>query len=310
MLILLYGEDSYRLRQKLKEIRGNYQAKHQSGLSLAWFRESESDFDKIREKIEAVSMFSEKKLIILENLFRNKSFQEDFFNYAKKIKLKDDQDVIIAICHEGKLAVSKIKNKLSMLEEFSFLKGPTLVNWIKKEFEKNRTKISSEALKKLVVYIGNDLWRLSGEIAKLASYSDKKEVKEEDIDLLVKANLDTNIFKTLDALAQRNKPAAFQLLHEHLEKGDNEIYLLSMLTYQIRSLIRLKDLIERGEPYYSLAKTSGLHPFVIKKSSQQLRNFTLEGLKKIYRQLAEIDFRIKNGLIDGQAALDLLVAEI
>ena len=310
MLILLYGEDNYRLRQKLKEIKESYQAKHKSGLSLAFFREGESDLDKIREKVEAVSMFDEKKLIVLEDLFQNKDFQENFFDYAKERKLKDDEDVVIVVCHEDKLAVSRIKNKFSMIEEFSLLRGPALTSWAKKEFKKNEAEINSEAFKKLIAYVGNDLWRLSGEINKLVNYRGGEEIKEEDIDLLVKANLDANIFKTLDALAQRDKKTALWLIHEHLERGDNEMYLLSMLAYQLRNLIRLKDLIERGEPYYSLSQKSGLHPYVVKKSSEQLRNFTLDDLKKIYRRLAEIDFKIKVGLTDGPTAIDLLVAEL
>jgi len=310
MLILLYGEDNYRLRQKLKEIKESYQAKHKSGLSLAFFREGESDLDKIREKVEAVSMFDEKKLIVLEDLFQNKDFQENFFDYAKERKLKDDEDVVIVVCHEDKLAVSRIKNKFSMIEEFSLLRGPALTSWAKKEFKKNEAEINSEAFKKLIAYVGNDLWRLSGEINKLVNYRGGEEIKEEDIDLLVKANLDANIFKTLDALAQRDKKTALWLIHKHLERGDNEMYLLSMLAYQLRNLIRLKDLIERGEPYYSLAQKSGLHPYVVKKSSEQLRNFTLDDLKKIYRRLAEIDFKIKVGLTDGPTAIDLLVAEL
>jgi len=310
MLILLYGEDNYRLRQKLKEIKESYQAKHKSGLSLAFFREGESDLDKIREKVEAVSMFDEKKLIVLEDLFQNKDFREDFFDYAKERKLKDDGDVIIVVCHKDKLAVSRIKNKFSMIEEFSLLRGSALASWAKKEFKKNEAEINSEAFKKLIAYVGNDLWRLSGEINKLVNYRGGEEIKEEDIDLLVKANLDANIFKTLDALAQRDKKTALWLIHEHLERGDNEMYLLSMLAYQLRNLIRLKDLIERGEPYYSLSQKSGLHPYVVKKSSEQLRNFTLDDLKKIYRRLAEIDFKIKVGLTDGPTAIDLLVAEL
>jgi len=310
MLILLYGEDNYRLRQKLKEIKESYQAKHKSGLSLAFFREGESDLDKIREKVEAVSMFDEKKLIVLEDLFQNKDFQENFFDYAKERKLKDDEDVVIVVCHEDKLAVSRIKNKFSMIEEFSLLRGSALASWAKKEFKKNEAVINSEAFKKLIAYVGNDLWRLSGEINKLVNYRGGEEIKEEDIDLLVKANLDANIFKTLDALAQRDKKTALWLIHEHLERGDNEMYLLSMLAYQLRNLIRLKDLIERGEPYYSLSQKSGLHPYVVKKSSEQLRNFTLDDLKKIYRRLAEIDFKIKVGLTDGPTAIDLLVAEL
>ncbi len=65
MLILLYGEDTYRSRQKLKEIVKKYKAKHQSGLNLVRFSNSEINLDKIKEKIESVSMFDEKKLILL-----------------------------------------------------------------------------------------------------------------------------------------------------------------------------------------------------------------------------------------------------
>lgn len=310
MLILLYGEDTYRLRQKLNKIIEEYKTKHQSGLSLAFFRENGLDLDKIREKIEAVSMFDEKKLVILENIFKNKKTPQDFFDYAKKSKLKENQDVILVIVQEGKLAVSSFKNKLSMLEEFSLLKGAELTNWVKGRFSKDNIQIEPGALGKLVAYVGSDLWQMSNEIGKLVSYKKGNQITEDDIDLLVKSNLDTNIFKTLDALAFRDKKTALKLLHEHLEQGENEIYLLTMLIYQVRTLLKLKDLMERNVPYYSLAKKSGLHPFVVKKSSGQLRNFSLEGLKKIYQRLLEIDFNLKKGKLDGQTALDLLVAEI
>ncbi len=310
MLILLYGEDTYRSRQKLKEIVGKYEAKHESGLSLAIFRDGDLNLDKIREKIEAVSMFDEKKLIILENLFQNKKNQEDFFNYAKKIKLKDNQDIVIVIHQEGKLAVSPFKNKLSMLEAFNSLEGVNLANWVKKEFEKNNIQVNPEVIKKLTAYVGKDLWQMSSEINKLASFGKDKKIVEEDVDLLVKASFDTNIFKTLDALAEKDKKTALKLIHQHLNQGEDEFYLFSMLVYQVRTLLKLKDLIEKGTPYYNLAKKSGLHPYVVKKSSSQLRNFSLEGLKKIYQRLSEIDFGLKVGRINSQTALDLLVVEI
>jgi len=79
MIILLYGEDTFRLRQKLIEVIEEYKAKHKTGLNLARFRENNFDFDKIKEKIESVSMFDEKKLIILENALNNKIFYRRVF---------------------------------------------------------------------------------------------------------------------------------------------------------------------------------------------------------------------------------------
>ena len=310
MLILLYGEDCFRSRQKLNEIIKQHQDKNQIGLSLIRFQENDLDIDKIRQNIESISMFDEKKLIILENALKNKIFFEDFSKYIKKNKLKDNQDIIIVFFQDGKLIGSAFKRQFNMSEEFKFLNGVEIINWLKKEIHKNNININDRALTKLVSYVGNDLWRLNNEINKLDSYKNGKLIDEEDIDLLVNSKVDTNIFYTLDALAKRDKKTAFKFLHEHLEQGENEIYLLSMFVYQIRILIKLKDLIEKGTSYYDLAKKSKLHPFVIKKSSEQLNNFSLEQLKKVYHRLLEIDIELKKGRIDGQVALDLLIAEI
>lgn len=310
MIILLYGEDTYRSRQKLKEIVRQYQTKHKTGLNLVRFHEEDLNFDKVKEKIESVSMFDEKKLIVLENIFKNKSFLEDFSRYVKKNKLKENQDVVLVIYQEGKLAVTPFKPWLSMLEGFKSLSGVNLVNWLKEEAVKQQIAISSAALKKLVTYLGNDLWQINSQLNKLVSYKANQPISEEDIDLLIGVKIEANIFKTLDALAQRDKKTALKLLHEHLDQGANEIYLLTMFIYQLRSLLKLKDLIARGAPYHTLAKKSGLHPYAVKKNWSVLQNFSLDQLKRIYRRLLEIELAIKKGRLDGQTALDLLVAEI
>jgi len=310
MFILLYGEDGFRSRQKLNEIIEQYKAKHQSGLNLVRFRENNLDFNKVRQNIEAVSMFDEKKLIVLENVLKNKIFYDDLLKYIKKKKLKDTSDVVLVLYHEGKLTGTVLKNQASLSEEFKLLYDMELVNWLKKEANKNEIDINQIALRKLVAYVGNDLWQLTNELNKLGSYKANQQIDEQDIDVLVNTKLDTNIFKTLDALAKRDKKTAYKLLHEHLEQGENEIYLLSMFVYQLRTLIKLKDLIERGTQYHELAKKSKLHPFVVKKSSEQLRNFSLDQLKSIYQYLLKIELGIKKGRLDSRTALDLLVAEI
>jgi len=310
MLILLYGEDDFRSRQKLNEIIREYQDKHKTGLNLVRFKEDNLDFDKVRQNIESVSMFDEKKLIILDNALKDKVFSENFSKYIKKNKLKDNKDIIVVLYQDEKSIKIEIKRQVSMFEEFKLLNGIEIVNWLKKEASKNKIDINHTALVKLVSYIGNDLWQLNNELNKLNSYKNNELIDEQDIDILVNAKMDTNIFKTLDALARRDKKTAFKLLHEHLKQGENEIYLLSMFVYQVRTLIKLKDLIEKGTTYYDLAKKSKLHPFVVKKSSEQLRNFSLEQLKKIYQYLLNIELGIKKGRLDGRTALDLLIAEI
>ena len=310
MIIILYGEDTFRLRQKLIEVIKEYQTKHKTGLNLTRFKENNFDFDKIRERIESISMFNEKKLITLENALDDKSFSEEFLKYIKKNKLKDNPEIVIVFYQESKSVNLPFIRQASMFEEFKPLLGNNLINWLKKQASENKVNINPEVLRKLVAYVGNDLWQLNNELNKLGSYKAEQSIDEQDIDLLIKSKVDADIFKTLDALAKRDKKTAFRLLHEHLEQGENEIYLFSMFIYQIRVLLKLKDLIEKGTPFYDLPKLSGLHPFVVKKSSEQLNNFKLEQLKNIYQYLLKIELGLKKGRLDGSAALDLLVAEI
>lgn len=195
-----------------------------------------------------------------------------------------------------------------MAQEFKPLEGAGLANWIEKEIKKQGGRIDQPAVQKLSFYVGNDLWRMFQEISKLISY--QPGITSETIDLLVKPKIEPNIFKTIDALAQRNKKTALRLLSEHLAQGEKDIYLLSMLQYQFRNLIKLKSLSEQNIPYYDLAKKARLHPFVVKKTSAQLRNFGLNELKNIYRKMLEMEIGIKNGRLEAKTALDLLVGEL
>ena len=57
-------------------------------------------------------------------------------------------------------------------------------------------------------------------------------------------------------------------------------------------------------------KNSGLHPFVVQKSSYLCNQFSIEQLKKIYQKIFQVDSDIKTGKIEPELALDLLLSEI
>ena len=167
-----------------------------------------------------------------------------------------------------------------------------------------------DALDLLCDYVRNNLWQMDNEVKKLSSYKVGGTVTRQDVELLVKPNIESDIFKTIDALASRNKKVALSLLHKHLDNGDNSLYLLSMITYQFRNLLAIKELQDMQKPYNIIAKLSGLHPFVVQKSSYLCNQFTLEQLKKIYQKIFQVDADVKSGKIEPELALDLLLAEI
>jgi len=311
MLIFLYGSDTYRSRQKLQEIIENYKKAHKKGLNLKYFEGKDLDFGEIQNEIQQTSIIAGNKMLILEDTFSNIDFKEKFLKRSKNfINSKD----LILFYEQKELPAAdtffKLLKKSGKSQELKLLEGQNLKNWIKKEFNSYGAKTEPAVIEKLINFLGNDSWQLSNEIKKLATYKKNKIIQASDVELLVKPKIDVDIFKTIDAIAEKNKKQALSLLHKHLEKGDSPLYLLSMINFQFRNLIQIKSLVEKNCTYQNIQKSTKLHPYVVKKSLWQIRKFSFPELKKIYQKIFKADMNIKTGRIDPETALDLLITEI
>ena len=337
MFIFLYGEDTYRSSQKLREIINQYKKVHKTGLNLIYFDCQNSNFEEFENSVQSISMFQEKKLIILKQGFFNTIFKEKFLEWAKSARA--NENIIMVYENQAIKKTDKLFKFLSVkakIQEFNFLTGIKLQNWVDMEFEKYNARIEFEGRAKLISFVGSDLWRMSQEIKKLSAYKcsgypiSKKPrnripatIFVADVELLVVPKIETDIFKTIDAIAQKNKKLALLLLHKHLEKGDAPLYLFSMINFQFRNLLVVKDYIsnsslraERGQQSersaaissrYNAMRIPGMHPYVARKTSAQAQNFTFDKLKKIYHKLFVIDTGIKTGKVDPKMALDMFV---
>jgi len=306
MLIFLYGQDTYRSRQKLNEIINHYKKIHKSGLNLKYFDGKNLSFQDFKDEIRSVSMFAEKKLAVLKNTFLNKNFKENFLRDSKEFA---ESKNIVLFYEEEEFSGDKLfkfLKKHAKSQEFKPLQSQKLKNWVKKGFDDYGIEIREEALEKLINFVGSDLWQMANEIKKLVSYKLKcpnPEISQRDIELLVKPKIENDIFKTIDAIASKNKKQALDLIHKHLERGDTPLYLLSMINFQFRNLLIVKS----SRFGYEKLK---MHPYVIQKSTQQARKFNFEELKKIYQKIFQVDLSIKTGKVEPETALDLFIAEI
>ena len=331
MILFLYGQDTYRSRRKLQEIVEHYKKIHKSGLNLRFLEGEALVFQNFYKEFQTVSMFREKKLVVVENVFSkaptlkfsgggkasNLEFKERFSKEIKKFK--DSKNVVLFYEERevpGGDTFLNLLKKEAKFQEFRLLEGAKLKYWVKKEIENYGVKIEAAALNNLIQYIGNDLWRFSNEIKKLASYKLKCRdigISSKEVEILVKPNIEADIFKTIDALALQNKKRALYLIHKHLKKGDYPLYLLTMINFQFRNLLIIKSEFTndiRTPRINNLNKKLRMHPYVAKKALGQAQKFTVNELKKIYRKIFQADLDIKTGKLDAGTALDLLIAEI
>jgi DNA polymerase-3 subunit delta len=82
-----------------------------------------------------------------------------------------------------------------------------------------------------------------------------------------------------------------------------------MLIRQFRILLLCREAREKKYAKAEMAKAFGLHPFVVEEALTQGRRYTAERLLSALMDCADTDVRIKTGLIDAEAGVELLIVK-
>ncbi|OGF25228.1 DNA polymerase III subunit delta [Candidatus Falkowbacteria bacterium RIFOXYB2_FULL_34_18] len=329
MLIFLYGEDSFRSRNKLNELKEKFLREiDPQGNSLSTIDGSMANFSQINESISPSSLFASKRMVVIENIFANskKTILDEILNYLKI--LKSDENIVIfwdEISGE-KMSKNKLFNFLSkkgekekrqkFVQKFSNLSNPQIVDWIKKQVEQENVNITNAVAAEMVAMFGANLRQISNELKKIINFKKGNSgeqgaaIQKEDILLMSRGNFNENIFALTDAISQKNKALALSLFEQELEGGTADTYLVHMITRQIKILLQIKEALEQGLTPRKIINKLKFHPFVVQKTSVQAKNFTLAKLKNILSLLVYIDQKIKTGKVDAKTGLELLIVKI
>jgi DNA polymerase III delta subunit len=310
MILFIYGEDTFRLKQKVREMKEKYISASLGDTNLAVLDGKTTKGDDIIRQALAYPFLAKSRLVIVENLLLEgkKDEQEKIGIFLEKVP---ESTVLVFVESGVPDKRTSLYKKLAKLktQEFKSLDENGIKTWIQEEVLKHHGEISSAATDKLYEYVGADLWRLGNEIQKLTTYN--SEITPETVALLVKTQIQSDIFVLIDAIASRNSKKALKELHQLLDNGENELYILSMIVYQYRNMLITRDLVERGcNSQWELAKRAGLHPFVAGKTLNLVRNYDMVKLKNIYADLLEQDLAIKTGRMESRAVLDLLAIKL
>jgi DNA polymerase-3 subunit delta len=99
-------------------------------------------------------------------------------------------------------------------------------------------------------------------------------------------------------------------LHRLLEVGEHPLGIFGMIVRQYRLLIQVKWLKERNHSETEIVSRLKLHPFVAQKISAQASRFLPAQLRAAYRLLMETDVAIKQGDMEAELALDMLIPQL
>ncbi|MDD5547903.1 MAG: hypothetical protein PHN74_03385, partial [Candidatus Pacebacteria bacterium] len=179
MIIYLYGPDSYRRQEKLKQIISEYKSKHENP-SLRFFDfEEEGKLAEFLDFAKSNSLFDNKKMAVVHNsgILDKKDLKE--YIGALKGNLKTE-DTILIINEDKALTkdFSFLPADKEISQEFRNLDGMDLQRFVWREVKSRGLEIDRDTQDLLMKAFSGNTWGLITELDKLSLLGEKKITKE------------------------------------------------------------------------------------------------------------------------------------
>jgi DNA polymerase-3 subunit delta len=160
------------------------------------------------------------------------------------------------------------------------------------------------------LFDGKHLGELAGEIDKLATYANGRAITIEDVDELVSGALAYAYWDLTDAVIEGRADRALSVLRRMDAKDQPAQLLTYMLVRQYRQLLLAQALLREGLNQAQIGTQLGLQNYPLRKVVEQATRYPAPALEAAYRRLLENDVAVKTGVLDADAALEVLVVTL
>ena len=313
---LVCGTNFHLIENFISEVKNNNEFE---------FERINSEFilkEEIWSHISTFSMFSKKKVVIIDSLLSKIASQEkegSWEGFFHDIKSNESPNVIYI--------VEKIENEkdlISLLRRNIF-KG---VDFIKKEFnlptgrgsfEKINNWVStkekeyglnlSKNQRSVFIYDSNkDYILIENELLKLANFSKGNEINEYDFHKIVSITKNYKIFDLLDSFFLNNQKELSLSINNLLSSGVTVIEITSMIANEMHKILLIKNLLNENKNNSQISKITGISSaFYFNKLLNTSKKISMKRLKNIHNSLLEFDLKCKTMNFEKELELEMLL---
>lgn len=196
---------------------------------------------------------------------------------------------------DGRKKITKKIKQCATVIEANRLEGKDLTVWIQQEAEANGVHITNTSAQKLVDTAGENLLTLATEIEKMATYlGEPADITDDLIEMMVARTPEMDVFRLTDAFVANRVSETIAIYHDLLRNGEEPIMLTALIAGQVRLMIHVQSLHQKGYHQPQIAKTLRVHPYRVKLMLQNRALPQPARLLRILEELAEIDYKLKS----------------
>jgi DNA polymerase III subunit delta len=283
---LLLGDDEERKARSVDKLR--------KGRPVDAYNAAETGPEAVISACNSYSLFGEGAFVLLRNL--------DAWNAAQKARIVDylkdpAPEAELVMLGEKLGAREKLLTVVKEAGEVHDLKQPTgkaLARWAVGYAEKQGLDLPEDVAEEIVARCSNDKARVSREIEKLALYAEETATME-DVEALCPPDLQSNIFRFVDALGAGDQGQALELLEALVGTGEPPLRIVYMIRRQFRLLARARVLFADGASRSEAASALKVPPFVARKLEDQGRSLDEDDLEHALALTLELESGLKGG---------------
>ena len=313
MNYLFYGEEQLLINNEIEKMINDNKI---DDFNISKYNLEETLLKDIIEDANTTSLFSDKKLIIVDNSYifirtTKKVIEQDTDLLMEYLNNANPDTIIVFIINNDKLdsvkKICKLMKEKGSIKEFN---TPTNINnYVFKLFDDY--KIDNNNINLLTKRVGNNLNILKEEIDKLKLYKiDDKTINKEDIINLTNKNIDLNIFTFIDNIINKNKNDALNTYKEMLKLNEEPIKIIIMLANKFRLMYQACELSKKGYSIDDIATKLNAKRYPVQLALEKGYRYDSEVLLHHLDELANLDSNIKMGLVDKEIALELFILKL
>lgn len=289
-------------------------------MNFSNFDLEETSLDDVINEAISAPFFGERRLVFAQNPYfltaeRTKNAVEQNTDLLLRYIQNPTPSTIMVIFAsyeklDARKKIVKQLKKIAAVVDAGQMEGPVLTRTIQNDLKTDGYQIDGEALDLLINKTKSNYSLITNQLVKLKMYAlQSKKIDKQAVEELVPQSLEDNVFDLMNQILNKNIYQAEELYHQFLLQKIDPILLIAILISQLRLLIQVKVLTERGLTEATISKNLKLHPYRVKLSHRQSRQLIMKQLVVMYQDLVNLDYQVKSGQGDKELLFDLFIAK-